>query len=200
MSVSRGIETQHGGKHPTGRTDMPQPDRYVSVKIECSSGHLHDICVEVDRQVPPELRCEPSAGRVLTRRWRVLHHSVDRRTGRNDAARTSGQLPRVEAPWVRADPHLTGPEQQPLSGCSGLERARNAISIDARGMGRGYRRVRAPAARMPKARPLQPRLSLESRSGGGNPIPAVARDLARQGAIRMPRFFGPAGPQQNRIA
>lgn len=41
---------------------MPQPDRYVSVKIECSSGHLHDICVEVDRQVPPELRCEPTAG------------------------------------------------------------------------------------------------------------------------------------------
>jgi len=41
---------------------MPQPDRYVSVKIECSSGHLHDICVEVDRQVPPALRCEPSAG------------------------------------------------------------------------------------------------------------------------------------------
>ena len=24
--------------------------------------HLHDICVEVDRQVPPELRCEPNAG------------------------------------------------------------------------------------------------------------------------------------------
>ncbi|MGK3947352.1 hypothetical protein [Microbacterium sp. K2] len=41
---------------------MPQPDRYVSVKIECSSNHSHDICVEVDRQVPPELRCEPNAG------------------------------------------------------------------------------------------------------------------------------------------
>ncbi len=43
-------------------TKMPQPDRYVSVKIECHSKHLHDICVEVDRQVPPDLRCEPNAG------------------------------------------------------------------------------------------------------------------------------------------
>lgn len=41
---------------------MPQPDRYVHVKIECSSAHLHDICIEVARQVPPELRCEPAAG------------------------------------------------------------------------------------------------------------------------------------------
>lgn len=40
---------------------MPQPDRYVSVKVECSSGHLHDICVEISRQVPPELRCSPTA-------------------------------------------------------------------------------------------------------------------------------------------
>jgi hypothetical protein len=40
---------------------LPQPDRYVSVKVECSSGHPHDICVEIKRQVPTELRCQPSA-------------------------------------------------------------------------------------------------------------------------------------------
>jgi hypothetical protein len=40
---------------------MPQPDRYVSAKIECSSGHLHEVCIEIARQVPLELRCEPSA-------------------------------------------------------------------------------------------------------------------------------------------
>lgn len=40
---------------------MPQPDRYVSVKVECSSGHDHDICVEINRQVPKELRCEANA-------------------------------------------------------------------------------------------------------------------------------------------
>lgn len=41
---------------------MPQPDRYVRVKVECSDQHLHDVCVEVDRQVPPELRCAPNEG------------------------------------------------------------------------------------------------------------------------------------------
>lgn len=40
---------------------MPQPDRYVNVKIQCSSGHDHDICVEIDQQVPKELRCESTA-------------------------------------------------------------------------------------------------------------------------------------------
>jgi hypothetical protein len=40
---------------------LPQPDRYVSVKVECSSGHPHDICVQIAREVPAELRCEPSA-------------------------------------------------------------------------------------------------------------------------------------------
>jgi hypothetical protein len=40
---------------------MPQPDRYVSARIECAKGHLHALCIEVARQVPPELRCSPSA-------------------------------------------------------------------------------------------------------------------------------------------
>lgn len=40
---------------------MPQPDRYVTAKIECVKGHPHDVCIEVTRQVPPELRCSPSA-------------------------------------------------------------------------------------------------------------------------------------------
>ena len=26
-------------------------------KIECGQGHLHDLCVQVSRGVPPELRC-----------------------------------------------------------------------------------------------------------------------------------------------
>ncbi len=36
---------------------MPQPERYVRAKVECSAGHLHDICIEIPRQVPPDLRC-----------------------------------------------------------------------------------------------------------------------------------------------
>jgi hypothetical protein len=40
---------------------MPQPERYVSVQVECTAGHLHPICVEISRQVPDELRCQPSA-------------------------------------------------------------------------------------------------------------------------------------------
>jgi len=42
---------------------MPQPERYVRVKIECSARHEHEICVEIPRQVPPELRCTPDAPR-----------------------------------------------------------------------------------------------------------------------------------------
>jgi hypothetical protein len=41
---------------------LPQPDRYVSVKVECPSGHPHMYCVPItQQQVPAELRCEPSA-------------------------------------------------------------------------------------------------------------------------------------------
>lgn len=40
---------------------VPQPDRYVSAKVECSAGHLHEVCIEIRRQVPPDLRCESTA-------------------------------------------------------------------------------------------------------------------------------------------
>lgn len=32
----------------------------VSVRFDCGRGHAaHSLCVEVDRGVPPELRCDP---------------------------------------------------------------------------------------------------------------------------------------------
>ena len=31
----------------------------VRVKLQCRSGHGHDMCVTVRRGVPPELRCPP---------------------------------------------------------------------------------------------------------------------------------------------
>lgn len=40
---------------------MTQPDRYAHAKIDCSCGTLHEICVHVEREVPKELRCAPSA-------------------------------------------------------------------------------------------------------------------------------------------
>lgn len=40
---------------------MSQPERRVNVRFECDSGHRHPICVRIDREVPPELRCLPDA-------------------------------------------------------------------------------------------------------------------------------------------
>lgn len=43
---------------------MPRPEHYVRVTVGCSAGSLHDlheVCVEIRRQVPPELRCQPDA-------------------------------------------------------------------------------------------------------------------------------------------
>ena len=49
-------------RKPTNVGDnVPQPDRYVSAEVECSAGHLHEVCIEISRQVPPELRCAPNA-------------------------------------------------------------------------------------------------------------------------------------------
>lgn len=41
---------------------MSAPDRRVRVIFSCKRGHQHELCVSVDRQVPPELRCTPDAG------------------------------------------------------------------------------------------------------------------------------------------
>lgn len=41
---------------------MSAPDRRVRVIFCCRSGHEHEFCVVVERQVPPELRCAPDAG------------------------------------------------------------------------------------------------------------------------------------------
>ena len=36
------------------------PNNSVKVKFDCGKGHaLHELCVQIDRGVPPELRCEP---------------------------------------------------------------------------------------------------------------------------------------------
>lgn len=36
------------------------PNNTVKVRFACSAGHdPHEICVEVSRGVPPELRCKP---------------------------------------------------------------------------------------------------------------------------------------------
>lgn len=37
------------------------PDHAVKVKVLCP-GHEHELCVRVQRQVPPELRCSLSVG------------------------------------------------------------------------------------------------------------------------------------------
>ena len=37
-----------------------EPDgshRRVRAKVECQSGHLHEVCIPVERGVPPDLRC-----------------------------------------------------------------------------------------------------------------------------------------------
>lgn len=41
---------------------MSAPDRRVRVVLSCRRGHEHELCVSIDRQVPPELRCDPDAG------------------------------------------------------------------------------------------------------------------------------------------
>lgn len=43
--------------------EMSAPDRRVRVTFSCKRGHEHQLCVSIDRQVPPELRCTPDAGR-----------------------------------------------------------------------------------------------------------------------------------------
>ena len=36
------------------------PNSSVSVRLDCGKGHtLHDLCVDIRRGVPPELRCNP---------------------------------------------------------------------------------------------------------------------------------------------
>lgn len=39
---------------------MTDPHR-VRVKFICRSRHEHEICMKIDRGVPPALRCEPQA-------------------------------------------------------------------------------------------------------------------------------------------
>lgn len=41
---------------------MSAPDRRVRVIFSCRRGHEHELCVSIERQVPPELRCTPDAG------------------------------------------------------------------------------------------------------------------------------------------
>lgn len=41
---------------------MSEPDRRVRVIFGCREGHEHELCVSIERQVPPELRCTPEAG------------------------------------------------------------------------------------------------------------------------------------------
>lgn len=44
---------------------MPRPEHYVRIKVECSARNLHDlheVCLEIRQQVPPELRCQLDAG------------------------------------------------------------------------------------------------------------------------------------------
>lgn len=41
---------------------MSAPDRRVRVIFSCRRGHQHELCVSIERQVPPELRCTPGAG------------------------------------------------------------------------------------------------------------------------------------------
>lgn len=36
---------------------MDKPNARVRTVFECRSGHRHEICVAVNRGVPPELRC-----------------------------------------------------------------------------------------------------------------------------------------------
>lgn len=38
---------------------MGRPDFYVSARVWCDNGHEHQLCVLVDRQVHPRLRCAP---------------------------------------------------------------------------------------------------------------------------------------------
>lgn len=35
-------------------------EQSVRVVLRCSAGHEHELCVDVQRGVPPELRCPPS--------------------------------------------------------------------------------------------------------------------------------------------
>ena len=39
---------------------MPKPDHWVSARVWCDRGDMHELCVQVNRQVPPDLRCTPS--------------------------------------------------------------------------------------------------------------------------------------------
>ena len=34
----------------------------VRAKVKCRSGHLHDVCILVQREVHPDLRCAPEQG------------------------------------------------------------------------------------------------------------------------------------------
>lgn len=43
------------------------PNSSVKVRFECGRGHSHEICVDVGRGVPPELRCEPGQGSGVTK-------------------------------------------------------------------------------------------------------------------------------------
>lgn len=42
------------------------PEHGVSVKITCPSGHTHELCVRVRREVHPHLRCSLSGGGGVT--------------------------------------------------------------------------------------------------------------------------------------
>lgn len=35
------------------------PNHRARVRVECRSGHHHEICVQLRREVPPDLRCTP---------------------------------------------------------------------------------------------------------------------------------------------
>jgi len=41
---------------------MSAPGGRVRVIFTCNIGHEHELCVSIERQVPPELRCTPDAG------------------------------------------------------------------------------------------------------------------------------------------
>ena len=56
---------------------MVKPDHWVSTHVQCDHGDMHELCVRVQRQVPPDLRCTPSGGAVTNGRGPACHLPQD---------------------------------------------------------------------------------------------------------------------------
>ena len=58
---------------------MAQPTFYVTAHVWCDQHHEHELCVQVGRQVPPDLRCSPGGPALPEGGMSICHLPLDLR-------------------------------------------------------------------------------------------------------------------------